>query len=241
MSDNIRPCGAAPCICGTCDEQIEQDRVDAETDERRTGLLMHIARSLDHWLDEPRATTSREKMEGLVFSVLVALDGEAGDLQGFAVVPFADDGETLLAGCDIAGSMHDEWAGMTRARRTEPGTLADMLRALDRTQDAGPDVSPPSPELRAQAARLLRATAAYLDRPMPLGNVLGDSYVRVEWMHGAREVRLMLHGRPPARDYIYHEEGVTVGPDRAVTYDVTVETLARWLGWMMEEMPDVCA
>jgi len=57
------------------------------TEEVRTMFLEHIA-AIVHWWDrETRATTSREKLEGLAFSIMCALDGCSVGLPAFAIIP----------------------------------------------------------------------------------------------------------------------------------------------------------
>lgn len=56
-------------------------------EECRDELLSHVHRLIAWWLNESRAVTPREKMEGLAFSILSALDGCAGALPRFAVTP----------------------------------------------------------------------------------------------------------------------------------------------------------
>jgi hypothetical protein len=53
----------------------------------RDAFLRHVWTMIDYWDREKRADTTREKMEGLAFSILVAIDGGAGDLPGHALVP----------------------------------------------------------------------------------------------------------------------------------------------------------
>jgi hypothetical protein len=56
-------------------------------EETRDMLLAHIHRMVDYWHKESRVTDTREKLSGLAFSILVALDGDAASLPGFVVSP----------------------------------------------------------------------------------------------------------------------------------------------------------
>lgn len=76
-------------------------------EEARAALLRHVAVLVNVWLNESRAPTAREKLSGLVFSILVIMDGESGQLPGFELKPVKnDDGWPRK---DIAGCLHDQW------------------------------------------------------------------------------------------------------------------------------------
>tara|TARA_Y100000310_G_scaffold109614_1_gene108012 strand:+ start:1796 stop:2101 length:306 start_codon:yes stop_codon:yes gene_type:complete len=73
---------------------------------------------LSYWHNLPDKTC-RERMEGLVFSFFVMLDG-ATNMPAFKVIPepHPDDKEFNIKrdvnwfpdDCDIAGNLHEEWA-----------------------------------------------------------------------------------------------------------------------------------
>ena len=92
--------------------------------EVRENFGSHAAYLTKYWENESRAKTSKEKLEGLAFSLLAALDGSCGAIPSFMVIPMPhkDDkkyciqhGENYypeskinpLKGCDIAGSLHE--------------------------------------------------------------------------------------------------------------------------------------
>ena len=56
-------------------------------DEVRAVFLDHVAGIVDYWENESRAGSVRDRLEGVAFSILVALDGEAAMLPGFTVTP----------------------------------------------------------------------------------------------------------------------------------------------------------
>ena len=56
-------------------------------DEAQYLFMEHVIHLIDYWEKESRAETSKEKLEGLMFSVLVALDGGSMGLPGYEVVP----------------------------------------------------------------------------------------------------------------------------------------------------------
>jgi hypothetical protein len=57
-------------------------------DEAREKFLHHIWTMIQYWdkLDGRKSSQS-ERLQGLAFSLLVALDGQAADLPGFKVIP----------------------------------------------------------------------------------------------------------------------------------------------------------
>lgn len=103
------------------------------TEEVRDKFLSHVSRMVDYWLRESRTPATEEKMEGLAFSILTALDGCSADLPGFIVAPspHADDKEYLRESgknwypentadaitCDIGGGLHEHWHRVRKETR----------------------------------------------------------------------------------------------------------------------------
>lgn len=56
-------------------------------DEVRDKFLAHVWEIIEFWDKHSNRTTSREKMEGLAFSILSALDGSSVGLPAFIVAP----------------------------------------------------------------------------------------------------------------------------------------------------------
>lgn len=56
-------------------------------DEVREKFLKTVASYVKYWENESRAVTTREKLEGLAFGILVILDGGCPNVPGFLVVP----------------------------------------------------------------------------------------------------------------------------------------------------------
>lgn len=55
-------------------------------EETRDMLLKKIHGLVDYWHKETRVTDTREKLSGLAFSILSALDGGSLDIPGFIVM-----------------------------------------------------------------------------------------------------------------------------------------------------------
>jgi hypothetical protein len=98
------------------------------TDEMREMFLGHVRAMVDYWahpdreenMGEPQ--TTHRRMSGLAFSLLVMLDGGAGDLPAFVVTPnphpedepyFRSAGENWWVGESIANAqlheLHDDF------------------------------------------------------------------------------------------------------------------------------------
>src|SRR3972149_5783195 len=91
-------------------------------EEVREKFLQHCWVLIDYWENVPNKSM-HDKMVGLVFSILVSLDGESAGLPAVLVapIPHPDDKEFLiregeswfpenderLVNCNIAGSLHD--------------------------------------------------------------------------------------------------------------------------------------
>lgn len=86
-------------------------------EEVRAMFLQHIRTLVKYWERVPQAPTAREKLEGLAFSILVTLDGEADGLPAFDVVPcphesdkdyHRDEGENWFpSGVPLPGALHE--------------------------------------------------------------------------------------------------------------------------------------
>jgi hypothetical protein len=95
----------------------------------RERLLRLFAGMVDYWEKEaPPQRTLRERLNGLAFSMLAALDGESPGVPGFIVAPsphktdreyLQGQGrdwfpETPAVPTDIAGSLHEKWPQFER-------------------------------------------------------------------------------------------------------------------------------
>ncbi len=76
-------------------------------EQMRDEFLRAAADLVRYWLNEDRAPTALEKLNGVVFSLLVMLDGECGEIPSMSVIPNCDEGGWSRQ--NIAGSLHEEW------------------------------------------------------------------------------------------------------------------------------------
>lgn len=87
-------------------------------EDARLFFLKHIHNLINYWLNEDKAKTTKDKMEGLAFSILSTLDGEVGNMPSYQLKPFnsKEDIEYLKKngedyypenGIDIAGCLHE--------------------------------------------------------------------------------------------------------------------------------------
>ena len=87
--------------------------------EAQDKFLDYTESILQYWLNESRCSTQEERMRGLVYSILVTIDGEAASLPAFKLVPLPhQDDKQFDIECgqdyyptdvDIAGDLHDIW------------------------------------------------------------------------------------------------------------------------------------
>ena len=91
--------------------------------EVREKVLKQIAVMVNYWLNESRTPDTKEKLEGLAFSICSMLDGCNLDIPGFIVAPlgheediqyYKDKGENYYpvnresdVKCDIGGCLHE--------------------------------------------------------------------------------------------------------------------------------------
>lgn len=80
-------------------------------DESKKQFLEYIKSRVDYWYNIERKT-KKEAMNGLVYSILLGIDGESGGLPPYELKPCVsspDGEEWLKCGLDIAGSLHESW------------------------------------------------------------------------------------------------------------------------------------
>lgn len=86
------------------------------TISRSGEFVEYVANMVDYWV-EHYPEDAREAAEGVAFSILVGLDGEAMAVPGYHVYPVGDENSSEIP-LDIAGSLHDELISKIRERNT---------------------------------------------------------------------------------------------------------------------------
>ena len=84
-------------------------------------LLDHVDAMIGYWASEgqsnvPEATSKREALEGLAFSLLVMLDGDALDAPALYLAPVSDAGEV---GDPVNGELHEVWSARRRKEASD--------------------------------------------------------------------------------------------------------------------------
>lgn len=75
-------------------------------------FLYSIKQLIDYWENEERQLSIRKKLESLAFSILVLIDGEAGDHPPCILKPLVsspDGNKWLDIGYNISGKLHDNF------------------------------------------------------------------------------------------------------------------------------------
>ena len=83
-------------------------------------FLENVINLVNYWENNPSAESTKDKLEGLAFSILSILDGECNDMPGFSVkacscsedIDFAKENEENyfpLESDDIAGTLHERF------------------------------------------------------------------------------------------------------------------------------------
>ena len=88
-------------------------------EEMQEQFIGHIHALIDYWENESRASTTKEKLEGLAFSILTAIDGESLAVPGYQLIPvtseenkeyYISQGENYYPeDTDIAGYLHEKF------------------------------------------------------------------------------------------------------------------------------------
>jgi len=121
-------------------------------EEVRNEFLDYMWNIIDYWEKESRAVTSREKLSGLMHSVLATLDGCAISIPGFIVAPsphiedkefdiskgenyYQYNGDSIIK-CDIAGGLLHElfYSREPSRRRAEMLARETLLSTLDKEE-----------------------------------------------------------------------------------------------------------
>lgn len=122
-----------------------QDTLDAmkyanqekSEEEHRKVFLDHASSLVEYWHDLEDKSV-REKLEGLLFSILVSIDGEACATPAYSLIPHVtvdndkDDGTWEHSEEDIAGCLHDEYCRMRREE--EEKTRSSGKRGISEAQ-----------------------------------------------------------------------------------------------------------
>ncbi|MBD7967739.1 hypothetical protein [Paenibacillus gallinarum] len=72
-------------------------------------FLEHIKHGIVEYWANLSDKTDLEKCDGVAFSILTLLDGYSGGMSPFEVKPLDEEG---IAGEDIAGSLHEQYAAL---------------------------------------------------------------------------------------------------------------------------------
>jgi hypothetical protein len=107
-------------------------------EEARYLLLKHFANLVNYWENESSAKTSKEKLEGLLHSILVTLDGGSAGLPSYLLIPnpHPDDKQYSIENgydyypnqMDISGSFHDEIFKYLQNKISRPENLYENFK-----------------------------------------------------------------------------------------------------------------
>ena len=94
-------------------------------EEVKKQFLDHVRTMVKYWENEPTTQTLKDRLEGLAFSILVAIDGRSSSLPSFILAPLPHENDMQYAidlkenyypqnnesnvKCDIAGTLHDSF------------------------------------------------------------------------------------------------------------------------------------
>ena len=97
---------------------------EKKMEEVREDFLNHVRDMVEYWGDAPNKT-EKEKLNGLAFSIMAALDGCSVDIPGFIVAPlphetakqhhiengkdYYPENHNSAVNCDISGELHDHY------------------------------------------------------------------------------------------------------------------------------------
>lgn len=90
-------------------EAVLRDQPTPEQQQGREQFLEHVWNMVNYWDNERSRSvmSTRGALEGLAFSLLVAIDGEAA-IPAHALVPISEEGTAHMDN-DIAGTLHERF------------------------------------------------------------------------------------------------------------------------------------
>lgn len=98
-------------------------------EEVREKFLEHVCGMVTYWQENTNCGSMEDRVAGVAFSILVALDGCAYGVPGFVVAPCPDPADKQYCidegsnynpqaprdvKCDIAGSLHESFHGVLK-------------------------------------------------------------------------------------------------------------------------------
>lgn len=112
---------------------------DEKTAELEGEFLDHVRLMVDYWAGEepsnvPAEYGHRERLEGLAFSIMVALDGGAS-VGPYEVRPITEDGISASPDRSIAGALHERLGSGPWKRHVKPKTLLVAYDVSDMSED----------------------------------------------------------------------------------------------------------
>ena len=75
-------------------------------DNKSEEFVKQLIAYRDYWLDETRAKTAKEKLDGFLFSILVMFDGCSG-MNDFHLITLVDDKTKEVIACEGSECLHD--------------------------------------------------------------------------------------------------------------------------------------
>lgn len=91
-------------VCSTCSDKIKNSTPREYTeDEIREKLIKHFIVLQEYW-EELDDKTTQERMSGMLFSILAALDGSSIDIPAFKIIPITDPSDK-----DFHKSLGENW------------------------------------------------------------------------------------------------------------------------------------
>jgi hypothetical protein len=114
---------------------------EIKREEARYMFMKHMVGLVKYW-DKQKDQTSTEKLEGLMHSILVTLDGGSGGMPGFKLVPSVHHTDKDYAikegfdyfpyedGYDIGGALHEELFNYIRGEVERPKDLYSFVDSM---------------------------------------------------------------------------------------------------------------
>lgn len=113
-----------------------QNSVTLSAEEARVVFVQHVAGVVEYWENEKGSLSNRERLEGVAFSILTALDGSGLTMPPFTVRPIPDEKGgfdffgTVWPDKDLGGGLHDIFDRELKKKPEERTELQGVLKRL---------------------------------------------------------------------------------------------------------------
>lgn len=92
---------------------LEESSGGKSREDLQAEFLNELEAIRDYWLAEDRQPRPEDKVDGIIFSILVLIDGFGSSAGPYPLIALQEQGEDM----DLSGDLHDRWGDRRRQER----------------------------------------------------------------------------------------------------------------------------